>query len=85
VKTSDLLTVGEPTTMVITFDFEVEEPVVVAFGALLVAALLGLLAPFEAASAGDVVSKVLYGVALYAPRGRGGDRRSPGASVEISG
>ncbi len=72
--------------MVITFDFEVEEPVVVAFGALLVAALLALLAPFEAASsAGDVVSKVPYGVALYGPRGRGRDRRSPGALVEISG
>ena len=71
VKTSDLLTVGEPTTMVIIFDFEDAVPVPVAFGALPVAALLADLAPLEVVPAGDVVSKVQYGMVLCGPRSKG--------------
>jgi len=69
--------------MAIIFDFELEVPVVVAFGALLVAALLADLAPLELFPASDVVSKVRY--VLCGPRSRGGDRRRPRASIGISG
>jgi hypothetical protein len=58
VKTSDLLTTVEPTTMGIILDFVVEEAgaVEVALGAVLVAPLGAPLAPFAADSARVVVS-----------------------------
>ena len=58
VKTSDLLTVGEPTTMAMIFDFELAVPVPVVIAAVLVAALLTDLAPLEVVPAGGVVSTV---------------------------